>query len=177
MGEETKLKDTGQVEGVEWTAVPQYEGLYEAHPSGRVRSVSRVMRDGRRLTGRILKPRYNTRGYLIVNLSVDGKAKTHTVHKLIARTFLPNPHGHPMINHLDEVRTNNGVTNLEWCDNQHNREWSNANYYELCDPHGNKHEVYNLAQFSRDRELDPGDMCRMSQGKLAKVKGWTLWME
>jgi hypothetical protein len=59
----------------------------------------------------------NRNGYLTVNL---GGGKQQSVHRLVALAFLPNPEGYPMVNHIDGVKTNNKVENLEWCTQSHN---------------------------------------------------------
>lgn len=53
-------------------------------------------------------------GYKVVTLSVNGKCTTHTVHRLVAIAFIPNPNGKPFVNHLDGNKHNNHVSNLEW---------------------------------------------------------------
>lgn len=63
---------------------------------------------------KILKPRPQSSGYLTVNLSKDGKALNKTVHRLVAKAFIPNPEGLPEIDHIDGDKTNNMVENLQW---------------------------------------------------------------
>ena len=54
-------------------------------------------------------------GYKEVRLSLNGKLKTAHIHRLLALTFLPNPNNLPYVNHKDRNKTNNSLTNLEWC--------------------------------------------------------------
>ena len=61
-----------------------------------------------------LKQRKNNWGYYYVNLSKNGKAYTKTVHRLVGQAFIRNPENKPEINHIDEDKTNNHVSNLEW---------------------------------------------------------------
>lgn len=78
-------------------------------------------------TGRILKQNISTVGYLQVNLSKNGKAKTFQVHRLVAEAFIPNPQNLPEVNHRDEDKTNNTMNNLEWCTRQYNLNYGTHN--------------------------------------------------
>ena len=96
----------------QWRPIRGYEGLYVVSNLGRVRSIGYV-------EDRILKQCLN-KGYFIVTLS---KCKKHThfsVHRLVAEAFIPNPNNLPMINHRNEIKTDNRVENLEWCDCKYN---------------------------------------------------------
>ena len=70
--------------------------------------------------GKILSPYKNKFGYLNIDLFVNGKKWKCKVHRLVAIAFIPNPNDLPMVNHRDENKSNNDVTNLEWCDNSYN---------------------------------------------------------
>jgi hypothetical protein len=96
-----------------WVAIDGYEDLYSISNFGRV--MSRHWNKTR-----IIRPRENNRGYLLVNLCKNGELKTFKVHVLVAKHFLPNPHGLTEINHKDEDKTNNRLDNLEWCTRSYN---------------------------------------------------------
>ena len=74
--------------------------------------------------GRILKPEIR-RGYYSVDLMKNGKRYKFRVHRLVAEAFVPNPDNLPQVNHKDEDRLNNIVSNLEWCDNTYNSQYPN----------------------------------------------------
>lgn len=114
-----------------WRPVVGYEGLYEVSSYGRVRSVDRYVKacyEKYRLhKGKILSPGKDKDGYLFVVLSCNGKHKTITIHRLVSQAFIPNPDDLPIINHKDEVKTNNSVDNLEWCTAKYNANYGTRN--------------------------------------------------
>ena len=61
----------------------------------------------------------DTNGYK----QVKYKGKMYRVHRLVAECFIPNPHNLPMVNHIDEDKSNNNVENLEWCDAKYNNNY------------------------------------------------------
>ena len=100
----------------QWKSITGYEELYEVSSLGRVKSLN-YHRTGKE---KILKPNKTKDGYLVVWLYKNGKRKFFKIHRLVAEAFLPNPMGFPEINHKDEVKTNNIVSNLEWCTREYN---------------------------------------------------------
>lgn len=106
----------------EWRDIPGYEGLYQASDHGRIRSLNNIQHvvfRGKPVIkpkyGKVIKPGKHRGGYAMVWLSKNGVVKAHTVHRLVADTFLPNPSGLPEINHIDGDKKNNSISNLEWC--------------------------------------------------------------
>lgn len=107
----------------EWRTIEGYPN-YQVSNIGRVKSLPREVK---RKNGSctitkeiILKPRKNNCGYLILGLWNNGKPKTFIVHHLVAQAFIPNPNNLPCINHIDECKTNNCVSNLEYCTYSYN---------------------------------------------------------
>lgn len=92
-----------------WRAVVGYEKYYEINKDGRVRRLISHLGVGRELT-----PCLGKRGYLCVSLTVFRKQKTHTVHRLLAEAFIPNPGGKREVNHINAIKTDNRLDNLEW---------------------------------------------------------------
>ena len=96
-----------------WKDIEGYENEYQVSNMGRVQSLTRkTIRNGAetQLNGRVLSLSLQGGGYQVVNLST----KQYLVHRLVGAAFIENPEGKPEINHLDEVKTNNKASNLEW---------------------------------------------------------------
>lgn len=119
-----------------WKEVDGYEGLYLVSDEGEVISLPREIHTKNK-TGEIvvhrkakkLKPHLRGRNglmYVAVTLSKDGESVAHSVHRLVAKAFIPNPDDLPEVNHIDEDTMNNCVENLEWCTRQYNIEYSKA---------------------------------------------------
>ena len=94
-----------------WLDVPGYEGRYQVSNEGAVRNAQH----------RPLKIVENAKGYQRVWLSTQGKQTCHSVHRLVAAAFLPNPAHLPEVNHINGVKTDNRVENLEWSTVSRNR--------------------------------------------------------
>ena len=94
-----------------------YEGHYMVDAKGNVFSLKRK---------KIMTPCKSNNGYMQVHLSIDGVMKSHKVHRLVAKTFIPNPYNLPQVNHKDEDKTNNCVENLEWCTQSYNMNYNDG---------------------------------------------------
>ena len=79
---------------------------YEVSNLGKIRNIK---------SGRILKPQPDKDGYLRLGLYENNKKKKLFLHRIIATTFIDNPEGKPCVNHIDENKLNNDLSNLEWC--------------------------------------------------------------
>ena len=111
-----------------WKTYPEYPWI-EASNLGRVRTKDRYVTysdgRGRLYKGHILKQYLRKDGYMYVQAGVNGKITNLYVHRVIATLFLPNPNNLPEVNHKDNDRANNEVSNLEWCTAQYNNDYRN----------------------------------------------------
>lgn len=89
---------------IEWRDISGYEGIYQISNTGEVRNAS----------GKILRQSKNKKGYFQLCLTKNKIERTERVHRLVAKTFIPNPDNLPTVNHKDENKENNCVDNLEW---------------------------------------------------------------
>jgi len=108
-----------------WKKHPYIEKL-EVSTFGRVRTLDKVVPSGkttRFVKGRVLKQSDTGHCYLQVHFKVDGKPVNKYVHRLVAQAFIPNHDNFPQINHKDNDRTNNAVSNLEWCTAKYNSQY------------------------------------------------------
>lgn len=85
-----------------------YEGLYQVSNLGNVKS----FKYGKQ---RILKPGVNKCGYLNLNLWINSFSKNFKIHRLVAKAFIENIDNKEYVNHINGIKTDNRVENLEWC--------------------------------------------------------------
>lgn len=106
----------------EWRPVVGYEGYYMVSNMGNVKSLGNGNSNNSK--ERILKQYKSGGGYLNVNLYKEGIIKHYRVHRLVAQAFLPNPYNLPVINHKNEIKSDNRVENIEWCSYSYNNSYN-----------------------------------------------------
>lgn len=92
----------------------------QAHPKFTEYLISKTGEIFSLQTQKLLMPQSVTGGYLYVQLRLNGQKKYKGVHCLVAETWLPNPNGFVEVNHIDLDKSNNQLSNLEWCTHQYN---------------------------------------------------------
>lgn len=102
----------------EWRPVVGYEELYEVSNTGKVRGLK---------SKKILRDADNGKGYKKVILYKNYSQKTKYLHRLVAEAYIQNIEGYSSVNHIDENKSNNNVTNLEWCDAKYNDNYGTRN--------------------------------------------------
>ena len=67
-----------------------------------------------------LKPRKQKNGYVIVTLRKDELNFNKFIHRLVAQSYIANPENKPQVNHINLIKTDNRIENLEWNTNKEN---------------------------------------------------------
>ncbi|HSH25866.1 MAG TPA: NUMOD4 domain-containing protein [Massilibacterium sp.] len=111
----------------EWKDVIDYEGLYQVSNTGKVRTVSRMIKHSRGGLRKhkqiILKQRIMPNGYHRIEvINKQGERKGVYVHRWVAQSFVKNPGDKQEVNHIDGNKSNNNANNLEWCTPKENSE-------------------------------------------------------
>lgn len=86
---------------------------------------------------KIKKLSYDKDGYLRTSLYKNGKPKSVRVHRLVADAFIKNPNNFSQVNHKNEIKDDNVVENLEWCDINYNNRYSKSKPVLQYDLKGN----------------------------------------
>ena len=92
-----------------WKDVVGYEEYFKVSNLGNVYS---------KRSGKILKQNLHPNGYYTIATKIGGRYGKNIcfkVHRLVAKAFIPNVYDKPYVNHIDGVKTNNTIGNLEWC--------------------------------------------------------------
>ncbi len=103
-----------------WLPIKDYSN-YEISICGKVRNFK---------TKRILKNHFNNTGYCFIGLCKNNQEIKHYIHRLVAEHFIPNLDNDKCVDHINNVKTDNTVSNLRWCtfsENQCNRKIGTSN--------------------------------------------------
>ena len=90
--------------------IPNYEGIYKINKNGDVLSLPSITT----YSWQIKSIEIN-KGYERVTLWKNGKGKHFFIHQLLAKVFIPNPENKPHINHINGIKNDNRLENIEWC--------------------------------------------------------------
>ena len=162
-----------------WKPIEGWKGLYQVSNMGRVKSLERIVRNGknccRTVPEKILKTSKDKDGYLSVYLCKDNKKKWYFVHRLVAQAFISNPDNLAEVNHKDKIRTNNYVDNLEWCTTQYNVEYSKSKaIIGINKISGLILEFPSAREASRQTDINNGNICSCLKGKIKSAGGY-VW--
>ena len=100
-----------------WKDIEGYEGKYQVSNLGRVKSVRKQA---------IINPIVTKVGYERVDLWNHCQRNQQSVHRLVAKAFIPNPDNKSVVNHIDENKRNNSAGNLEWVTESENARYGTA---------------------------------------------------
>lgn len=152
-----------------------FTNKYEISNLGRVRNNK---------TGKLLKYNKVNGGYLRIGLYKDGKREFFLVHSLVALMFIPNdnPSIKTEINHINEIKTDNRVENLEWCDRKYNvnygtrtKRQAKANSKKVMAISTTENKVLVFQSITQAEKLgfNSSYICKCCQGKQKTHKGYT----
>ena len=107
-----------------WKDVLGYEGYYMVSNLGNVKSLERFRLGNKKsltkVNERLLKYKIDKYGYKVYSLTKFAKTNMFTCHRLVAKSFIENPFNYDQVNHINGIKLDNRVYNLEWCNNSHN---------------------------------------------------------
>lgn len=115
---------------------------------------------------------------------MHGKARTHRIHRLVATAFIPNPLRLNQINHKDEIKTNNNVENLEWCDVKYNINYGTRNQKvsgeNSCRAKLSKEDVMYIRRHYKPRHKEYGAVAlarkfNVYHGNIGKIVRREIW--
>lgn len=108
------------MENEKWLPVIGFESEYEVSDFGRIKSLARTIVRGHNVKYYtkefIMKPHFDTKGYSQINF----KGKYYSVHRLVAKHFIPNPQNLTQVNHKLGIKSDNRASELEWCEQSYN---------------------------------------------------------
>ena len=154
-----------------WVPCPEYEEFYDISNTGLLRS-KRVFVENDGLfgetkgffkDGKIKKQFVNRYGYLVAKFCKHGKCRVLTVHRMVAKAFIPNPDNLSQVNHIDGNKQHNVVENLEWVSPAQNTQHAWDTGLINKDTHGNFKLTQEIADEIREKLKAGGTVKEISK--------------
>lgn len=154
-----------------WKPIEGFEGRYEVSSLGRVKSIGTYNTCKRG----ILIPMIDTSGYEHVGLHSNGRVLYKSVHRLVAEAFIPNPNDFEYVNHKDENKRNNSISNLEWCTNKYNVAYSLGKKVIQLSKDGSQLNMFNsIAEASKECNIPTSNISKCCKG-IRNSAGNFIW--
>lgn len=173
------------LQGEVWKQFP-YPGYedYMVSNMGRVKRANEKITSGRLRPKKIIKPFVRHGGYLSIAVygNTEKKTRMFLLHRVVADAFIPNTNNFPQINHIDEDKFNNCVSNLEWCTGEYNLRYgtrvartaySNSHHLKAISKSGEVVYFDSLADAYRKTRISPTTINkRLIDGEYWKGYTW-----
>ena len=185
-----------------WRPIKEFEGCYEISNLGRIKSLERIDKMNRVVKEKIRKYKINRNGYCQVCLNKNGIKNYFYVHRLVAKTFIPNFKNKSQVNHKNFDKEDNRVENLEWVtcteNNKHKIIGGRVNYKKIVETKRkkgnlnwhtkginnscckkikclNNGKIYNyIKKASSELNLDSSSISKVCRGKRKHIKGYVF---
>jgi len=103
-----------------WKEAIGFNGEYLVSNLGNVMSYKPTNWVSKEKKYKMLKPNLSKQGYLRLMTSMNSENKYYFVHRLVLEAFIPKPSENSIVNHLNSIKTDNRLENLEWCTQSEN---------------------------------------------------------
>lgn len=164
-----------------WKNISEYENSYLVSNYGRIKSLERKIKN-KTYKEKIMKLEKSKDGYLRVDLYKDNNKKHKKVHRLVAKEFLKGHNNNLCINHKDENKQNNLITNLELCNYSYNINYGTRNK-KVSDKLSKKINQYDLngnfiktwdsiISIKRELNINPSYIFKCCNNKIKSVNGF-----
>lgn len=167
----------GLIDVEEWRDIEGYDGLYKISNLGNIKSYKT-----NRLEGKLLKPSFDKKGYLVINLFKNDHCKNCKIHRLVAIAFI-GMSDKKCVCHIDNRKTNNNVTNLLWgTDLENNKQarqdglFKNEVKVMSLDKNGNKIKYISQCEAQRITKVSQQNISKCING-LRKTAGGLIWLK
>lgn len=113
--------DLADIAGEEWRDIAGYDGLYQVSSYGRIKSLARVDKRGRRIRERIRRLNFNPGGFAMISLQQDGVSHAYRVMQVVGDAFLTKQHPDQIYMHQNKNLLDNRVVNIavgSWAQSQ-----------------------------------------------------------
>jgi len=168
-----------------WKDIPGYDGDYQVSNLGMVRSWKSGNGIGFSDTPKIMRQCLDSNKYLVVNLTSMGDQKVHRVHRLVAKSFVPNPDNKRCVNHKLGIKTFNWAVNYEWCTSSENNQHAYDNQLKIAkggeDSHNAKltnDDVLEIVELRQDTDKtynQIGELFGVHDSVISDIMNGKLW--